>query len=180
MTNSIILDKSQIKFYPNNFSAVANIGMVNGNQEIIRKAEKFDLNKKNEYHITIIWTRTWEKIQEILNSLSEIERKSRISELKILIDSFESNIELLDEFYYIEKHYEDKNPLETRKSIIQMIDIENIGEFYDKLSQLFEHKFLVPLWHITLYTTSDNPENTLRWIWIYSQTQFQQLNPVRL
>gem|GEM_PF-3180028 len=54
MTNSIILDKSQIKFYPNNFSAVANIGMVNGNQEIIRKAEKFDLNKKNEYHITII------------------------------------------------------------------------------------------------------------------------------
>lgn len=180
MINSMILNNSQIEFHIDNLTVVANIGIVNENQEITRKAVKFNLNKKTEYHITIIWTRTWEKVQEILNSLSKTEKENKVSALKLLINDFESNVEFLDELYYIEKHYDDKNLLETRKSIIQMVDIETIGDFYDKLNELFDYKFLVPLWHITLYTTSDNPENMFRWIWIYSQAQFQDLNPVRL
>lgn len=180
MTNELLLDNSQIEFYTESFTAVAKIGVVNENQEIVRKAIKYILNKRDDYHITIIWTKTWEKIQEILNSLSETEREQKITDLKALIGSFESNIEFLEEFYFIEKYYDDKTPQETRKSIIQMIDVENIEEFYSKLSQLFAHKFSVPLWHVTLYTTSDNPKQKLRWIWVYSQSQFQTLNPVRL
>lgn len=163
-----------------NFTFVLDYNLVCSNKRIFQIATKFNLLPKNEYHITIIWTKTAEKIISNLSKLNENIKQERVIKLEKLVKNSEFEINLLEEYYYIEKFYEEKNPQETRKTIIQIAKIEWINKFYEELNIIFKENFIIPFWHITLYSNSDNPNNSLRWIWIYSEKQFFALNPIRL
>lgn len=149
------------------------------------------LDAKSEFHITIIGTRTGEQIQEYLAGLEESERQAEWEKVVALADSIDWEVELLDEYYYIEKEYEIEEEVsrakgvkierETRRSIIQMADVQRLEEFYNRLNELtginLQPQFPT---HVTLFTTSTNPVKTGRGIGIYSQREFEAMGPVRL
>lgn len=132
------------------------------------KAVGKNLLPKKEFHITLIGRATGEILKTIPDSSSKIEE---------IYKKFNWNFETRDEFYFIEKQYSDE---EKRSSIIQIIELPNLKEFYKDLNNSFETNFEVPFPHITLFTNSTKEENKLLGIGIYSEDQFKSLNPEKI
>lgn len=110
-------------------------------KELQEVAAQRGLVEKDEFHLTIIGSGTAKQIIENVDLSGKGEILSKIRELA---NSFKWKISFKPEFYYIKKEYNDPNPdspdeaiPETRESIIQMADIENLDEFYKQLKRLY-------------------------------------------
>lgn len=114
------------------------------------------LKSKNEYHITLIGYKTGQKLKKLLNS-------KRLAQLENLIKNFDFNYKILDNYFLIQKN--DKN------SVIQIVESENIENFYKNLNSIFWTSFPIPFLHITIFWD---------WIGLYSQKDFNDLNPAKL
>lgn len=150
-------------------------------------AQGLGLNRKSEFHLTVIGRETGEEIIRILSEMDENTRVEKLRTLKEMIDATPWRAFLEDEFYYISKNYDDpdndenaKATLEKRESIIQLGKIVGIEEFYKKLNEMFKTSFAVPLSHLTLYTNSTKEENKLLGIGVYSREQLDELAPRKL
>jgi len=150
------------------------------------EAEKLWLSEKETFHFTIIGMDTG---AEILAATEWSAKKEEILDKVFeLCNSFERKVQLKDDFYYIEKKYNDPDPNhpdtmlpeETRRSIVQTAEIEGLDDFYKQLNILLGKKFETPDPHVTLYTTSTREDKKLRWIGIYSKKQFNDLNPKKI
>jgi hypothetical protein len=174
-----------INFNPEKVTLLLDIDNTFPDMEAKRvQAEELELNKKAEFHLTIIGSDTGEKIGESIASLENNEKEKILSKIYTLAESIQRKITLQNKFFYIEKEYteEDPNDPETlihekRKSIIQMAKMDGLGDFYKQLNDVLGQKFEAPLPHITLYTTSTREDKRLRGIGVYSQEQFEQLHP---
>ncbi len=145
-------------------------------------AKEKSLLPKNEFHITLMGNKIGKVIREKLKVLSEEGKKELLSEIEKLYQSFNWQYSPVEDYYYISKKYpqtEEENE-EERKSIIQVIDLPDIVPFYKKLNNLLETNFEVPFSHITLYTTSNKEDTKLIGIGIYSEKEFQDLNPEKI
>ena len=134
-------------------------------------AKQHSLSSKEEFHITIIGTQTGEE----LNKFSPLKKTSQI--IKELAEKYQWRYSLESGYYLCSKIYPDG---EKRQSIIQLITMKDIGDFYKKLNTCLGTHFDTPLAHITLYTSSTKKENNLRGIGIYSQKQFELLRPEKI
>lgn len=151
-------------------------------------ATRYDLSRKNEFHLTVIGRDTGEKILKLLELLGEDEKIRILNQIQKTYELFEWKFTLKQEFYYLEKIYDDVIDLEDlgtikpekRKSIIQVAEIEDLSRFYKKLNLLLDTKFKIPFPHVTLYTTSTLEEKRLRGIGIYSKSQFEELKPKKI
>lgn len=183
--NEKIITPTEILFYPDKITAILTIkkdDIASYMKDDI--AQKLWLSKKEEFHFTIIGSDTGKRILQSLEKVDEKDKQDIINKIKFLCQSYKRTFTLGSESYYIEKEYYESDSLnpetdvpETRKSIIQMIQLKNIYDFYHQLHTLVDIDFDVPLPHITLYTTSTIPEKKLRGIGIYSQEQFESLHP---
>lgn len=151
------------------------------------EAEHLNLFEKDEFHITIIGSETGEIILKHIASLVEPEKSKLVEQLKELCETYNWQVFLLSEFYYIRKQYEKNNDIdlhsiniEIRESIIQLVKIPRLAFFYKKLNALVNQKFETPFPHLTLYTTSTNEDKKLRGIGIYSKKDFNALEPVAI
>lgn len=103
------------------------------------------------------------------------EKAKYLSELQTLWESINWKLSLKDEFYSVEKIIED--PWEKRESVIQMVELEGVSEFYKGLNALLDTRFELPVPHITLYTKSTREDKMLWGIGLYSWEDFYALNP---
>ena len=140
-------------------------------------AKNRGLNIKNEFHCTIIGRETGEHIRTVLAVLSKEEQKNKILEIKNLCEKYSWKCTFLQEYYVVSKEYtqEDK-----RESIVQMVELFDIKNFYFDLNSALGTDFKVPLPHITLDTKSSQEDKNLRGVGIYSEEQFHSLNPVKI
>ena len=106
-------------------------------------AETLGLSSKNDFHVTIIGSDTGEEILSSLNLLEVNDRNEMLDKIHDLCLSFDWQVTLKNDFFFIEKAYNDPDLIhhlpavsETRKSIIQMAEINNIHEFYSTLNAL--------------------------------------------
>jgi len=150
-------------------------------------AEARGLGEKDEIHLTVIGSDTMEAILASLGRISDNKRNEILSQIQGLAESTEWKFKIKPEFYYVKKEYNDPDPNnhektipETRRSIVQMVETENLGQFYGKLEEITGLKFEVPLLHITLFTTSTREDKKQRGIGIYSEKDFESLNPERI
>lgn len=155
-------------------------------------AEERGLGAKSEFHITIIGSRTGEKIKGHLAELGEAKRQGRWEQIVAFGKQIDWEVELIEEYYYIEKVYEIEVEAgeevsqtegveikrETRRSIIQMAKIRGINEFYSSLNNLLGTNFepQSPA-HVTLFTTSTNPEKIERGIGVNTIKEFEAMKP---
>lgn len=168
--------------YPETATIILSIDNKWVNRETKRDiAKDLDVLEKEEFHCTLIGSDTWVEILQYIETV-EWDKKDKIWNMIVeLCHSFDWKIKFQDDFYYIEKSYTTDNAItETRKSIIQIIDLNALSEFYKQLNTLLWTHFDIPYPHITLYTNSTLPERKLRWIGIYSKTQFEELNPKKV
>ena len=129
-------------------------------------AVRSDLLAKREFHISII-------VRETGALLSDAD----YDVAKILATKMDWSFVLEKEFYLIHKKYPEQ---EMRKSIIQLVSLPGLFDFYTQLNGLIEKHFAVPFSHVTLYTNSTKKENELRGIGIYSRSNFDNLLPEKI
>lgn len=166
---------SILQFNPDTFTLTLDIENVFIPQSLQEAALWYNLLKKNEFHVTIIGTRTSEQIQEYLNQLNIASKKVFIMLLKKLFHRYTFNVTLENDIFYINKSYKD----EERFSFIKIVKVDQLESFYRELNQLLWLEFSIPFPHITLFTNSTNPEKKWRWIWRYSQKEFEDMNPIK-
>lgn len=175
-------------FYPEKATLLLNIDNHIPNLDFKRaEAQQLGLTAKEEFHFTIIGSDTGEEILELAENLDEQARTELTNKIRELNESTTWEVALKNDFYYIQKEYNDPDPNnpevtipEKRQSIIQMAKINGLEEFYKKLNSLLGKQFATPLPHITLYTTSTREDKKLRGIGIYSEGQFQELGPKKI
>lgn len=143
------------------------------------------LVKKSEFHITIIGKDTGSKIHDVLSKLSKEEKEKKFEELSKLLNSFYWNFSVRSEIYFVTKSYpenkDEEGNFETRKSIIQLVDLPDLEPFYKKFNELLSETFDVPdPPHVTLFSYSNFKENMQRGVGIYSKDNFWSLDPVRI
>lgn len=176
--NILLINKN---FFIEKINAIFDI---NSKISIPNKIEILAKNKglsiKKDFHITVIWSRTGEKIQEILQNKNEKDKIEIIAKIKQIYESIDWKIDLSEDYYYIEKDYNKDWIFEKRSSIVQLLRLIWLEEFYEKLNNLLWTNFEIPLPHITLYTTSTREDMRQRGIGVYSDKQFKELNPIKI
>lgn len=177
-----------LEFYPETATAVLPVDKNNIDLEAKRSlAEQLGLLAKEEFHFTVMGKEIGEKILKSLENLDEAKRNGVLNQIQELVRSIDWKVVLDDDFYYITKDYNEPdcaNPQltipETRQSIVQMARIEQLADFYQRLNDLLDENFAIPLPHLTLFTTSTREDKKLRGIGIYSQNQFEGLKPKKV
>lgn len=153
----------------------------------VKEAEYFGLLKKTEFHITIIGSETGEVILNVLDELDGIQKIETKNKLREACESFFWQAFLLDEYYYVRKHYNKDSAInfnepenEVRESIIQLVKIPRLSNFYERINSLFNQQFETPFPHVTLYTNSTRAEKKMRGIGIYSKKHFKSLETKKI
>ncbi|HBY74715.1 TPA: hypothetical protein DEG21_02315 [Patescibacteria group bacterium] len=154
----------KIKFNPETVTLILEIDNKAIDLNIKRiEAEKLDLLEKKEFHFTIIGSKTGEEILKSLENLSKIKRNEILDKIRKTSELINWIVNPENNFYYLENSYNNPNTIfEKRKSIIQVVTIDKINEFYEKLNSLLKKQFEVPFPHITLFTNSTREETKLR------------------
>ena len=148
-------------------------------------AFKNGMQKKKEFHITIIGYKSAKIIEAtLLKDESSVEKILR--SFVDIINSTDWSYKPLEEFYTISKnysfidHHTKQRINETRTAIIQMIILECITDFYEKLNTLLGLNLESPIPHVTLFTKSTHLPNMFEGIGIYSKEEFEKLKPQKI
>ncbi len=172
-------DKNNIVFNPEKITTLIHVAVSDTIiSNIALQMKEYDLFQKPEFHITIIGYTTGEKIQEILSQKTEKEKSDYLEKLKQLVYSFNWNVSFLSDYFFITKIYTDTK--EERQSIILSVNVPDTIIFYEKLKDLLNHDFVLPYMHVTLCTSSTNPENKTKGIGLYSEEDFFSCNPQKI
>lgn len=145
--------------------------------DIQEDMEKCGLQKKSEFHTTIIGSQTAESILEKIKDLNHGEQKAVQEKILTLAQGFHWRYHVKKEYWIISKDYPES---EKRQSIIQVIDLPSLNYFYIELNNLLGTSFETPFPHITLCSKSSKDETMLRGIGIYTQQEFNILKPTKI
>lgn len=135
-----------------------------GDLELEAKRRGFE--KKKELHITVLGFRNGKKVKEALEKIPD--KEGVIEEIVSMAEEMDWAFEPLPEKYFISNN--------SRESIIQMVKLENMGHFFDRLNEMLGTNIETPPAHITLYTKGTD-EKSYMGIGIDSWTEFKNLNP---
>ena len=178
----------KLKFFPDQATLLLNINERDlAFKELENTALKKGLFRKEEVHLTLLGSKNGEAILVKLNALPEEQKTSQLAKIKEIAETFSWKVVVKPECYYISKKYNDPDPNdlgktipETRESIVQMLEVEDLEEFYRAIREFTGIDFDLPLSHATLYTNSTRQDKRLRGIGIYSEKQFNELNPEKI
>jgi len=129
-------------------------------------ADVEQVNKKDEFHVTLIGS-------EVSKNISDIQ----FIEIKKIAENLDWKFNLKPEYLYISKKYPNG---EIRKSIIQLIELPDMEKYYKKISEIIGEEIEVPVPHVTLFTNSTDSQNSLRGIAVYSEKDLETLSPRKI
>lgn len=140
------------------------------------------LSEKEEFHLTVIGRRTGEEISELLKSLDPEEHDARLARFQELCISYHPEITWGREYYFIKKDFTAPGHTvrDIRESVIELVEIGGLDEFYRELFEIIPIPFDTPFPHVTLYTASTRADKNLRGIGIYSEKEFREMDPERI
>lgn len=167
---------SILQFHPESFTLVLDLENVFIPESLHIAVSGYNLLPKNEFHVTIIGSKIAKKIIKYSERLNAHSKKVFMQIFQKLIRKYDFQVLLGDEIFYIEKSYDDWH----RFSVIQLASVEKLSDFYNDLGMLIWQDLEIPFPHITLFTNTTNPEKKLRWIWIYSQKEFEEFEPIKI
>ena len=154
-----------------NMTLLLNLSEVEILKNIEDLAAQEGYEKKDEFHVTGIGYPNGKKIRSILAG------QEKMAEIKALINSMNwQDFKLRDEFFRIAKSYANGNNYEVRESIIQMVDMPALKEFYEKLNGLLGTTFSLPPAHVTLFTKGTDPKTSKVGVGLYSESDFERYN----
>ncbi|MCI5051287.1 MAG: hypothetical protein MRY57_03190 [Candidatus Pacebacteria bacterium] len=156
-----------LHFYPEKQTLILGVEEISIPEQIQRFANKDNLIKKSEFHITLVGNRTGEIILEKI-----AESNIAIEKLLNLGKKYNWDFSYIDKYYYMQKDYDDH----TRHSIIQPITLPDLEKFYDDLEQVYGLSFSRPYPHITYFAKGDKNQG----IGIYSHTDFEKFKKQQL
>lgn len=148
---------------------------------VYEEAVKRGLIEKHEFHIGLVASHNAPALARALAVGKEPERLT--DEVKALVDSFAFDYELTDEYYFLEKFYDQKTlgsfgyvgvPEHTRRAIAVRVDMKDTALFYERLEALLGHPFAAPLPHISLFAWSDYAPMMTRGISLGSEEDFKK------
>lgn len=177
---------SDIKFFPEDVTLVIGVSPeLVAIDKVSQDAIHRNLNQKSEFHVTIIGSQTGEEILLAMQNLDPQEKNKVVESIEALAKQYAWEILFKPDFYYLKKQYEKIDAegnayIETRQSIIQIAECEDLEPFYQQFNALMGTQFELPFLHTTLYTTSTDDTKRLRGIGIYSESDFTSLNPQKL
>lgn len=134
-----------------------------------KMAAQNGFDEKKEFHITVIGFKNGEEIKKVLQTFSKEDQENIIYQIKSLANNMDWGFELSPEKYHISK--------EKRESYIQMVNMPDVKNFYNKLNEILGTHLEAQPSHITLYTRGDDRERAKMGIGINSEKELAQLNP---
>jgi hypothetical protein len=147
-------------------------------------AAKRGLMPKDAFHITILGFKVAKELKRALKALPEAQRPDALLRIKTLVEQTDWRLSFRPERYYVAKEYVNPDPKnkdaflrERRESLVQMVDMPGMEQFYRALNDLLSTTLEAPPAHVTLYTGGDDAVKSKMGIGINSQAEFQQLNP---
>jgi len=137
---------------------------------------------KNEHHVTIVGNSSGKEISNFWESLSPSSRIRAITGFRHLVCSFDWNFSLLDEYFRLIKDYSSSDISDKRETIIRLIDLPCLEEFYRKLNRMFSFTIPlpVPVAHITLFAKGTHFKNYLQGIGVRSKEQLEKVTVEKL
>lgn len=115
--------------------------------------------QKNEFHITVLSFKKANVIKKALKALPDEEKQSTIEQISLLVDETDWNISLEPQIHHLKKEYPPSDPQsegeeekQWRESYVQMVNMQGIETFYEKLNALLGTDLEAPPTHITLST----------------------------
>lgn len=150
-------------------------------KRIVAEAEQRGLFEKPECHISLVVEKSAMHIIDALKQMQIQNQEQVKNEIIDLFNQLDFTYELTDVYSLQEKTYsrEELNerglqdePVHTRRSIIQMVNMPDIEIFFNKVSQLLNTNIDMPLSHITIFAWSDYDKKKNRGIGISSQKDF--------
>lgn len=144
-----------------------------------------NLKPKTEFHVTILGFSIGSKLNKLIKKMKDEDREIFESNLNELFNNTDWSFSFKDDKYFLTKEYKTQNSageeeIETRKSIIQLIEMPNLEHFFNKFSELTGLEVDLPFPHITLYSNSDKEGNEAIGIGIKSRDFFDSLNPQKI
>lgn len=147
----------KLEFCPEKQTLLLKLKEVSIPKILFEFAEKNELIKKDEFHITLVGNQTGEEIKSIADDIDK-------NKLLTIAKDINWDFKLLDNYYYMQKEYENH----IRNSIIQPIELEGLNYFYQLIEKYYDKKFDVPYPHITYFAKGDKNQG----IGIYSEKDF--------
>jgi hypothetical protein len=129
--------------------------LVSISERVLEFAEKTDFKQAEDYHVTVL-SRHLSPLIEAAKATGEVD--------DIIDEITEWEATFRNKFYLMAKRDEEGA---IKESIIQMIDMPSVGEFFEKLAKEKIIDAPVPPTHITLFTKYNDDG-----IGIYSQDEF--------
>ena len=164
-----------------NYNALLYVARPDIPNNILQKAKEYNLNEKPEFHLSVIASKNGKIISDLLSKVDTPEEIKNQIKKEFLNKKWE--YELLPEYFLMEKYY-DKNELDrsgykdipehSRYTLIQNAKMNDLKDFYIKLSELTGITFNQPLAHITLFSGSTYEPMKDRGIGIYSEDDFNK------
>lgn len=139
------------------------------------QAISIDFEPKSEFHLTLIGNYGGREIKNAINTFNLYYQYNAVEKIRALAYKTDWSYSLLDVFYKVSKEYKDTD---KRESIIQMVKIPSLVDFYDNLNKMLKTNLRYPLEHVTLFTRGMNPERSKMGIGINSEIDFCELNPI--
>lgn len=117
--------------------------------------DKLGYSRKHEFHVTAFDVKADSSMAAQLDALSDLQ-KAEMMRLLLSASEDDWDIELLDEYYAVEKQYPDE--ASPRESLVQMVHCSRLDELYAELDTITGDEQVIekPPFHITL-GTKQNP-----------------------
>ena len=163
-----------ISFYDKNLTLLLNIEKEDINIKKLRSIGlKFE--QKSEFHITLIGNNGGREIKHAINTFDLYYQYNAVEKIRALAYETDWSYSLLDVIYKVSKEYKDTD---KRESIIQMVEVPCLVDFYDNLNKILKTNLRYPLAHVTLFTRGTDLERSKMGIGINSEIDFFELNPI--
>lgn len=134
--------------------------------DLISEASRNEFEKKSEIHITVLGFQNGKKVMETLAQTAD--QTQIIKQIESLAKELEWSFELRPEKFYISR--------ESRQSIIQLVKLEDMARFFDRLNEILGTDLEIPPAHITLFTKGTDEKSRIG-IGVNSWGELSQLNP---
>ncbi len=120
---------------------------------------------KKELHITILSQDAADQVQKALNKMP-----ARGRQISKLVQEADWSYRKFQRFYQVQDE-------QGNQSIIQMVEVGGLRQFFDHLNQIFETKLKPPPTHVTLYVHGDEEGIALPDQQTFDQRVVGEINP---
>lgn len=147
-------------------------------RELAPVASEQGMEEKPELHVTVLGFGAGRNLLEQIGALSRESAAQALEAVRNLAETIDWSF-FLDsgKTFMVSKEYKRRSGRELRRSIVLLVDMPGMNEFHARLNTALPEPLEVALPHVTLFSTSTNPDFIHEGIGIGSAASFKALNP---